>query len=140
VVKGFTGERSDIVQVYFLDISRTNDQITPIIDRALAAVRERGELPGSEAEAPQIESRDLLEDLGEVLGDEPVRAADVPALLAKHAPRWAPYQRMTGKSLRDELAALGVKVASTGNKFPVDPVTVREALTQRATVDLDDEN
>jgi S-DNA-T family DNA segregation ATPase FtsK/SpoIIIE len=138
VVKGFTGERSDIVQVYFLDVDRKNDQITPIIERAMAAVDERGALPGGEADAPQIETaRDLLDDLDAVLDDEPVRVADLPALLAKHAPKWGPYQRMTGKSLRDELGALGVKVASTGNRYPVDPVTVREVLAKRATADLD---
>lgn len=35
--------------------------------------------------------RDLLEDLDEVLGDESVPAADVPALLSRLAPRWHPY-------------------------------------------------
>jgi hypothetical protein len=46
---------------------------------------------------------------------------------------------MTAKSLRDELAALGVKVPSTGNKFPIDLITVRDDLVRRATADLDDE-
>jgi hypothetical protein len=34
-------------------------------------------------------------------------------------------------------AALGVKVPSTGNKYPVAPATVRDALAKRATADLD---
>jgi DNA segregation ATPase FtsK/SpoIIIE, S-DNA-T family len=76
-----------------------------------------------------------------VLGNQPVRAADAPALLTRLAPRWMPYQRMTGKSLRDELAAaLGVKVPSTGNKHPVDPVTVCETIAPRATADLDEDD
>ena len=74
-----------------------------------------------------------------MLGNEPVRAGNVRALLTRFAPRWAPYQRMTVKSLRDELADLGVKVPSTGNTWPVDPAAVREALAQRSTADLDDE-
>jgi hypothetical protein len=41
--------------------------------------------------------RDLLEDLDEVLGDESVPAADVPALLSRFAPKWCPY--------RDELVS-----------------------------------
>jgi S-DNA-T family DNA segregation ATPase FtsK/SpoIIIE len=139
VVKGFSGERSEIVQVYFLDVSRSNDQVTPIILRSLAAIAERGALPGADREAPQIEAdRDLLEDLAEVLDNDPVPVADAPALLAKHAPRWEPYKRLTGKALRAQLAEYGVKVPSTGNRYPVDPVTVREALAKRATADLDD--
>jgi S-DNA-T family DNA segregation ATPase FtsK/SpoIIIE len=145
VVKGFTGERSDIVQVYFLDVSKDNDQITPIIERSLQAIDERGKgLPGADRPAPQIEAaadRDLLEDLDDVLGDEPVPAADVPALLAKQFPGWEPYRRMSGKSLRQRLASkYGIRVPSTGNRFPVDPATVRDALAQQATADLDDES
>jgi S-DNA-T family DNA segregation ATPase FtsK/SpoIIIE len=142
VVKGFTGERSEIVQVYFLDVSRTNDQVTPIITRALAAIEAAGRgLPGAEVAAPAIEAnRNLLEDIDAVMGDEPIRVADLPALLAQHAPRWAPYKSLTGKALRDQLAELGVKVPSTKNTYPVDPVTVRDALARQATADLDDED
>lgn len=46
---------------------------------------------------------------------------------------------MTGKELVAELAVLGVKVPSTGNKWPVYLERVREALTHRATAALDDE-
>ena len=141
VVKGFTGERSDIVQVYFLDVSKDNDQVSPIIERAMRAVEEHGQLPGGDRLAPLIEAaRDLLDDLDAVLGREPVPAADLPALLARHAPGWPPYQRLTGKALRQRLAAdYGIKVPSTGNRYPVDPVTIREALAKRATTDLDTE-
>jgi S-DNA-T family DNA segregation ATPase FtsK/SpoIIIE len=142
VVKGFTGERSDIVQVYFLDVSKDHDQVTPIIERALALIEEKGRaLPGSGAPAREIEqARDLLDDLDAVLGSEPVKAADVPALLANLAPKWEPYRKLTGKALRAELETNhGIKVPSTGNWYPVDPVTIREALAKRATADLDDE-
>ncbi|WP_198942841.1 cell division protein FtsK [Actinophytocola xanthii] len=138
VVKGFTGERSEILQWYFLDVARENDQVTPLIERSLVAVRDRGALPGGEAPQREIEARrDLLEDLDEVLGSEPVYAADVPALLKRLAPGWVPYQRLNGKALREELAELGVKVPSTGNRWPVDPVTIRDVLAKRATADLD---
>jgi S-DNA-T family DNA segregation ATPase FtsK/SpoIIIE len=141
VVKGFTGERSDIVQVYFLDVAKGGDQVTPIIERAMATIAERGTLPGGDRDAPSVEAaRDLLEDLDAVLDDEPVPVANVPALLAKHAPKWGRYKTLTGKTLRAELAELGVKVPSTGNRYPVDPVTVREALAKRATADLDEQD
>ena len=78
---------------------RENDQVTPIIDRAMAAIAERGALPGGPDPARQIEpARDLLDDLDAVLGDEPVPAADVPALLKRTHPAWTPYQRLTGKA------------------------------------------
>jgi S-DNA-T family DNA segregation ATPase FtsK/SpoIIIE len=131
-----------MVQGYFLDVDKSNDQVSPIIARALAAIAERGRLvPGDRAPAPQIQTaRDLLEDLDEVLGAEPVPSADVPALLSRLAPQWVPYRALTGKALRDQLAALGIKVPSTGNRWPLDPVTVRAALARRATADLDDDS
>ena len=47
VVKGFTGERSDIVQGYFIPVATDNDQVTPIIDRAMDAIeRARQGVPG----------------------------------------------------------------------------------------------
>jgi S-DNA-T family DNA segregation ATPase FtsK/SpoIIIE len=139
VVKGFTGERSEIVQVYFLDVSKDNDQVTPLIDRAMAAIADRGRLPGAAKSAPEPEVRELLADLDAVLGDLPVPAADVPALLARFAPGWAPYRTLTGKALRDLLLAqYGIKVPSTGNRWPVDPVTIRSRYAEIQAADPDD--
>lgn len=139
LVKGFSGQRSEMVQAYFLSVENKHDQVTPIIKRSLAAMDQRGVRMVSGDTPPAIgAARDLLEDLDEVLGDEAVRAADVPALLSRLAPEWVPYRRMTGKSLRVELAKRGVKVASTGNVWPVDPVSVRQVLATRSTEDLDD--
>ena len=141
VVKGFSGQRSEIVQVYYLDVARDNDQVTPIIERAMTAVKERGRVPGAGPALAVETSRDLLADLAEVLGDEPMRSADLPALLVRRAPRWLPYRELTGKSLRERLAAeYGITVPSTKNRFPVDPVTIRDALDARNAVDLDEQD
>jgi S-DNA-T family DNA segregation ATPase FtsK/SpoIIIE len=139
VVKGFTGERSDIVQVHFISIAKQNDQLSPIIARSLEEIAKRGAgVPGRCRPAPQVEAaRHLLEDVAAVLGEEPVPAADLPALLAKLAPRWLPYKKLTGKALVAELAELGVKVPSTGNKWLVPPAAVREALARRPGHDWD---
>ncbi|MCW2764910.1 MAG: cell division FtsK/SpoIIIE [Nocardioides sp.] len=139
LVKGFSGERSDIVQVYFTSLARGNDEVTPIIERGMAEIARRGTgVPGRVRPTPQIEaSRDLLDDLDAVMGEEMVPVADLPALLAAHAPRWAPYKTMTGKFLRERLADLGVRVPSTGNRYPVSPELIREALAQRVAGDGD---
>lgn len=142
VVKGFSGQRSEIVQVYFLSVDKdTNagDQVTPIITRSLEAIARRGKgSPGAATPAPA--TRDLLDDLAAVLGSAPVPIADVPALLANHAPTWIAYKSLTGKALRERLARdHGIKVPSTGNRWPLDPVTVREALAVRSAADLDDD-
>ncbi|TDW18589.1 cell division protein FtsK [Kribbella kalugense] len=131
VVKGFSGERSEIVQWYYLDVSKGNDQVTPIIKRSLDAIAKLGKA-APDSRPVQIETRDLLTDLDEVLGDDPVAVADVPALLKRHAPTWTPYQALTGKALRELLAAEhGIKVPSTGNRYPVDPATIRDAIVRR---------
>jgi len=118
---------------YLVDL----DGVRVVAERSLRLLDAEGRqvTPAPEIEGP----RDLLEDLDAVLGNEPVRAGNVRALLTRIAPRWAPYRRMTVKSLRDELADLGIKVPSTGNTWPVDPAAVRKALAQRSTADLDDE-
>lgn len=136
VVKGFTGQRGEIVQWYFIHV----DQVPAIVERALDAMSRAGrQIPGAGVTALELEAeRDLLEDLDAVLGHDPLPSADVPALLAAYAPAWTPYKRLTGKALRARLARdYGIKVASTGNRWPLDPGAVRSALARRATVDLD---
>jgi S-DNA-T family DNA segregation ATPase FtsK/SpoIIIE len=133
IVKGFTGERSDIVQVYFVSIAKGSDQATPIIQRSLAAIADRGKGVPGKGGPRRVEQRDLLEDLEAALGEETVPAADVPALLARHAPGWAPYRRMTGKALRERLAReYGVKVPSTDNRWWISPALIADALARRA--------
>jgi len=82
-------------------------------------------------ELPPDTPRDLLADLDAVLGEHRIPAADVPPMLRHLASDWLPYQRMTGKSLRAELAKRGVKVPSTMNKWPVDPAAIRSAIAKR---------
>lgn len=136
VAKGLSDGRSEIVQVYFVSVARGNDEATPIIERGLAAIAERGNsVPGTATPRPQRpEARDLLDDLDQVLGEETVPCADLPALLARLAPDWAPYRALTGKSLRELLRRnYGVKVPSTGNRWPVSPQLIAEALERRSS-------
>jgi S-DNA-T family DNA segregation ATPase FtsK/SpoIIIE len=83
--------------------------------------------------------RDLLDDLATVLQaqrwDAPkVPAADIPARLRTLAPDWAPYRAINGLQIRHYLETEhGVKVATTGHKYPVDPAAIRDAVTRRDT-------
>ncbi|MEU0883669.1 zonular occludens toxin domain-containing protein [Lentzea sp. NPDC005914] len=102
-------------------------------------IREKAGITGRTTAVIEAEQRDLLEDVAEVLGGERVNAADVPALLRDLAPNWAPYRTLDGVRLRKLLAAEGVKVPSTNNRYPVDPAAVRRVLAERSTADLDEE-
>jgi S-DNA-T family DNA segregation ATPase FtsK/SpoIIIE len=133
VCKGLSGERSDIVQAYFIAIEKGNDQLTPIIERSLKLIADLGHPVPGKGGPRRVAQRDLLEDLEAALGEETVPAADVPALLARHAPGWAPYRRMSGKALRDRLAReYGVKVPSTDNRWWISPALIADALARRA--------
>jgi S-DNA-T family DNA segregation ATPase FtsK/SpoIIIE len=132
LVKGFTGQRSEVVQVHFVSVARDNDQVTPIIGRALAELARRGRaVPGTGRARRAIQSRDLLADLDAVLGDERVRLADVPALLRDLAPGWTAYHSLTATGLRDLLDAEGVRVTNTGNVLRLDPADLRRVLADR---------
>lgn len=107
-------------------------QVAAVTERAMKIRQDAGIGPARVVvEAP----RDLLEDLAEVMGSEPIGVAKLPALLQNLAPRWQPYKGLTGGELVDQLAALGVKVPSTGNRWPVDPEDVRAALARRQSDD-----
>jgi S-DNA-T family DNA segregation ATPase FtsK/SpoIIIE len=81
--------------------------------------------------------RDLLDDIATVLGAdrwgvEKVPAADLPARLRTLAPDWPPYRTINGLGIRAYLAdEHGIKVATTGHKYPVDPAAIREAIARR---------
>lgn len=139
IMRGFSNNKYDTVQVYFISIDRDRDQITPIINRSLKALRDKARpVPGRRPDLAVVPTRrDLLEDLAEVLPEgDPTPAADVPALLARAFPGWAPYRTMTGKTLRAVLETEhGIKVPSTGNRYPLDTTTIRDALTRRQQAD-----
>jgi S-DNA-T family DNA segregation ATPase FtsK/SpoIIIE len=109
-------------------------QVAAVTERAMKIRQDAGIGP---ARAVVVEDRDLLEDLGAVMGGEDIRAADLPALLARLAPAWRPYKTLTGTQLVKDLAVLGVKVPSTGNRWEVDPDVVRAVLARRQGDDED---
>lgn len=114
----------------------TPEQQTQVVQRALEL---RGGTAGraKEITAP-VQKRDPLADLVAVLGDSEVKSADVPPLLRDLAPGYRPYQSLTGVELRAWLERdYGIKVPSTKNKFPIDPVTIRQHLAARVEDETD---
>jgi S-DNA-T family DNA segregation ATPase FtsK/SpoIIIE len=145
VTTGATDEIFELLKWFYIAADDTGyDAAEEVIARSLRKVHRSIALGGhSNAEAPAIEQqdRDLLDDLDEVLGNERVKIADVPALLRELASDWTPYRDLNGVKLRALLHdRYGIKVPSTGREYPLDPVTVRDALARQATADLDDEN
>lgn len=137
LVKGVSGQRSEMVQVYFLSVRKGEDQVVPLVERSLAEIKRKGRaLPGTPR--TEIERRDLLDDLDDVIGAERVRLADIPALLRDLAPHWAAYRAMTAKTLWDELTAAGVRVTNAKNIPRLDPADLRARIGELSTEDLDD--
>jgi S-DNA-T family DNA segregation ATPase FtsK/SpoIIIE len=131
---GLTEELFEIVRTYFIEVDddRGWDAATEIIDRAMQQLDPQTPAHG-ERTAPVVEtSRDLLDDVAKVIGDQTVPAADVPALLSRQFPDWSPYRRITGKKLVQQLDELGFKVPKTGNRWPIRPAKVREARERRS--------
>lgn len=138
VVKGFTGERSALVQAYFLSVKRGNDQVTPIIERAMSEIARRGgAIPGQDKPRPTSTPRDLLADLDEVLGTERVKLADAAVLLRKLAPDWPAYKTLTGARLGRLLADYDIRITNTANVKRLDPADIRRIRArQRPNDDL----
>lgn len=127
------GQSSLTIRTNFVD----GDDATVIADRAKAM---RGVLPNGPDEDEEEEQRDLLEDVAAVLKGQEMKSADVPPLLRALAPGWAPYQTLNGVLLRQDLEReYGIKVVTTGNRHPIDPATIRDALARRRLADEGDE-
>lgn len=135
--KGFSGERSEIVQVHRIQGRAENDQVTPIVNRALAAMADEGRaVPGTERGPLAIVSRDLLADLSAVLAHRggKVRVAALPGMLQNLAKSWGPYRGLTGKELRQLLDDEGVRVTNTGNVLELDVGDLARAIAERERV------
>ncbi|PRX45340.1 S-DNA-T family DNA segregation ATPase FtsK/SpoIIIE [Prauserella shujinwangii] len=140
VVTGVGEELFEIVRTFFIAVDDDTgfDAATDVIARAMGQLAPGTPVAGDRP-APQIEQdRDLLADLDTVLGTERVPAGDVLGALRNLAPRWRPYQDHTVPTFVAALKELGVKVARTGNRNLIDPVTVRERLAEQSTDDLDE--
>lgn len=131
VAKGLSGERSDVVQVYFIDVSRDNDQITPLIRRSLDAVEARN---AAVLDAPDIdlEHIDTLADVAEVMrGQDLVGTEEVVHRLKVLRP--AHYKDWTTGDLSAALKNHGAapRKATAARTMHVDLALIRDAIERR---------
>ncbi|WP_103347981.1 hypothetical protein [Amycolatopsis sp. CA-128772] len=133
MTKGFMNTPG-LVRAFYL----TAADLTAIGQRA--AEMRGGATAATEAPKPQV--RDLIEDLATVMvGDEPVNAGDLVGALRNLAPGYKPYKALN----KAKLVALlreehGLKIPSTDNLYPVDPVTVRQLNAGRVALRAQDDD
>ena len=136
IMTGATAERFEIVKWFYIEADDDTgyDAAADVIARAMTYLdRATPVAEITAAEPAEPVTRDLLTDLVEVLGSERVPAADVPARLRDLAPDHGPYRGLTGIKLREILEREhGVKVPSTGNRYPIDPQRIRARIAERA--------
>jgi S-DNA-T family DNA segregation ATPase FtsK/SpoIIIE len=140
VATGVSDELFEIVRTFFIEVNDDTgwDAAADIIDRAMSQLA-WGTAVSGDRPAPQLEAaRDLLDDLDQVLDADPVPAGEVIGALRTLAPTWRPYKDLTVPKLVAALTEYGIKVPSTKNKYPVDPITVRQVMARRSTADLDE--
>jgi S-DNA-T family DNA segregation ATPase FtsK/SpoIIIE len=139
ILTGATSERFEIVKWFYIEADDDTgyDAAADIIARALANLHPAIAGPAGGHEEPAQLVRDLLDDIATVLevdrwNTEKVPAADIPARLRTLAPDWAPYRTINGLEIRRYLeTAHGVKVPTTGHRYPVAPAAIREAIARR---------
>jgi S-DNA-T family DNA segregation ATPase FtsK/SpoIIIE len=132
--KGFGSEaRSEMVQAHRVSGREGDDQVTPMVNRALGAMAAAGRaVPGTDRPLAIVE-RDLLADLAEVTKHRggKVRVSELPDLLHNLAPSWGAYRRLNGTQLRELLFAEGVRTTNPGNVPTLDLDELRAVIRQR---------
>jgi DNA segregation ATPase FtsK/SpoIIIE, S-DNA-T family len=131
VTIGVSDNTFELMKWYFVEVNDDTgfDAAADVIARAVANLAPGTPANAGPAEPAAPEDRNLLDDLTQVLDEDRVRLADIPALLRALAPAWGPYRDLTGTQLRDQLADLGVRVTNTGNVPRLNPDDVWKALS-----------
>ena len=126
----------ELLRWYFVEVDDDTgfDAAADVIARAVANVAPDTPVEGTKP-VPAIESRDLLADLDQVLGDERVKLRDAVGLLRGLAPMWSRYRALTGVQLRDLLDDAGVRIANARNVPRLDPADPRRVLAERSADD-----
>ncbi|GAA0901255.1 cell division protein FtsK [Pseudonocardia zijingensis] len=137
LLTGATDERFEILKWFYIEADDDTgyDAAAEVIERAMTYLEPGSTHAGTAIAVTDTETqteRDIIADVAAVLGDAKVNVADVPPRLRKLAPDHPLYRSMSGVQLRTILAEHGVKVPSTGRRYPVDPAVIRARLVERS--------
>jgi len=140
LVTGVSEAQFELLRWYFVEVNDDTgfDAAAEAIARAVAQVAAGTPVQGGRPR-PALESRDLIEDLDEVLELDRIKLRDVVGLLRALAPAWGPYQRMTAAQLRKQLDGEGVRVVNSSGTPWLDPAEVHRVIAERSTADLDED-
>jgi DNA segregation ATPase FtsK/SpoIIIE, S-DNA-T family len=139
LITGVSDQMFEILRWFFIEVNDDTgfDAATDVIARAMDLVADGTRTAATARPAKAPTPRDLLADLAEVLGDEPVPVAEAAKRLQVLDPTYPAYRGLTGADLKSRLAdEHGVIVPKTGNRFPLDPGVVRTAMARREPVDV----
>jgi S-DNA-T family DNA segregation ATPase FtsK/SpoIIIE len=130
LITGVSEAQFELLRWYFVEVDDDTgfDAAADVIARAVGAVA-----PGTRLElaAPEVEVRDLLGDLDQVLGDDRASLRDAVGLLRKLAPDWTPYRGMNATKLAAALTSEGVRTVNSSGTRYIDPADLREAIAER---------
>ena len=133
---GFTKNPFELVRMHFVEKSKRVDEITPIVQRALA-LREAADLDQAEP-ADAVPDLDPLADIAAVLaGTARMRTQEVLSGLAVRNP--AAYRRWTLADLTAALEAAGAPTYKSSGLMTVSGELVRAAIANRAEESDSDE-
>lgn len=140
LIIGVSDAAYELLKWYFVEVDDDTgfDAAADVIARAVAQLA-----PGTRTQVDSpvaaIETRDLLDDIDTVLGHDRVTLADLASLLRSLAPRWEPYEKLTGRELEATLTKRRVRTTRTNGVLRLDPADFREALSRLSMADLDEE-
>lgn len=133
VTTGLTANRFELVNGFYIPFDEDRDEITPIINRAMALLAEHGRAVPTTDTSPDVDEEaavDHLADIHTVLrGEKRVRTQVVLARLAELNP--ADYEDWTFQDLAAALAAYDIEPAKSQGVKVVRADDVAQALTER---------
>lgn len=130
VAVGVTDNVFELVRTFYVPFEDGNDQVTPVINRAMAEIGELNRTGHTEGADDEIEQVDHLADIADALrGEKRPRTQVVLKRLAET--NAAEYEDWTPSDLKAALADHGIEIAkSTGNSV-IRAEDVATALTER---------